>query len=85
MSDRYFEDFKKGERFVSAGLTITESAIIDFARRYVALQRNGFDDAPAALLKRFMQIDLDDPATLVRGATGLIAERSATLAGLYAR
>jgi acyl dehydratase len=31
MHARYFEDFKQGDRFVSAGLTITESAIIDFA------------------------------------------------------
>ena len=34
MSDRYFEDFKVGERFVSGGLTLTESAIIDFARQW---------------------------------------------------
>ncbi|MBV8393609.1 MAG: MaoC family dehydratase [Alphaproteobacteria bacterium] len=34
MTDRYFGDFKKGERFVSAGLTLTESAIIDFARQW---------------------------------------------------
>ena len=57
----------------------------DFERRYVALQGNGFDDTAAALLKRFMQIDLDDPDALVRGASGLIAARSATLAALYAR
>ena len=57
----------------------------DFERRYVALQGNGFDDTAAVLLKRFMQIDIDDPDALVRGATGLIATRSATLAALYAR
>jgi len=57
----------------------------DFERRYVALQGNGFDDTAAALLKRFMQIDIDDPDALVRGATGLIAARTATLAALYAR
>ncbi len=57
----------------------------DFERRYVALQGNGFDDTAAALLKRFMQIDIDDPDALVRGATGLIDARSATLAALYAR
>ena len=57
----------------------------DFERRYAALQGNGFDDAPAVLLKRFMQVDLDDPAALVRGATGQIAARTATLAALYAR
>jgi len=34
VTDRYFEDFKKGERFVSAGMTLTEAAIIDFARQW---------------------------------------------------
>ena len=34
MSDRYFEDFKVGDRFVSAGHTMTEAAIIDFARQW---------------------------------------------------
>ena len=34
MTDRYFEDFRKGERFVSGGMTLTESAIVDFARQW---------------------------------------------------
>ena len=34
MSDRYFEDFKVGDRFVSAAHTMTEAAIIDFARQW---------------------------------------------------
>ena len=34
MSDRYFEDFKVGDRFESGGMTITEAAIIDFARQW---------------------------------------------------
>lgn len=34
MSDRYFEDLRLGERFVSAGHTMTEAAIIDFARQW---------------------------------------------------
>ena len=34
MSDRYFEDFQVGDRFVSGGMTVTESAIIDFARQW---------------------------------------------------
>ena len=34
MSIRYFEDFKVGDRFTSAGLTMTEAAIIDFAQRW---------------------------------------------------
>lgn len=34
MTDRYFEDFEIGDRFVSRGITVTESGIIDFAMRY---------------------------------------------------
>jgi acyl dehydratase len=34
VTDRYFEDFKKGDRFVSGGMTITEAAILDFARQW---------------------------------------------------
>jgi acyl dehydratase len=34
LTDRYYEDFKLGDRFVSGGMTITESAIIDFARQW---------------------------------------------------
>ncbi len=34
MSDRYFEDFKVGERFVSGGMTLTEASIVEFARQW---------------------------------------------------
>jgi acyl dehydratase len=34
VSDRYFEDFKVGERFVSGGLTMTEAGMIEFARQW---------------------------------------------------
>jgi len=34
VTDRYFEDFRKGERFVSGGMTMTDAAIIDFARQW---------------------------------------------------
>jgi acyl dehydratase len=34
VSDRYFEDFKVGERFVSAGMTMTEAGIVEFARQW---------------------------------------------------
>ena len=36
----------------------------EFVPRYMALLRNGFDDAPAALLKRFLNIDLLGPSLL---------------------
>ena len=34
MSDRYYEDFKIGDRFVSGGMTMTEAGIIGFARQW---------------------------------------------------
>lgn len=34
MTDRYYEDFKVGDRFTSGGLTMTEAGIIDFARQW---------------------------------------------------
>lgn len=34
MTDRYYEDFKVGDRFVSGGMTMTEASIIDFARQW---------------------------------------------------
>ena len=55
----------------------------DFERRYVALLQNGFDAPAQALLRRFMRIDLDDGAGLVRDATATIAARTAALARLY--
>ncbi len=34
MTERYFEDFEAGERFVSRGVTLSEAQILDFARAY---------------------------------------------------
>ena len=34
MTDRYYEDFKVGDRFVSGGMTMTEAGIIEFARQW---------------------------------------------------
>lgn len=34
MSDRFFEDFKAGDKFTTGGVTLTDSAIIDFALRF---------------------------------------------------
>ena len=34
MTDRYYEDFKIGDRFVSGGMTMTEAGIIGFARQW---------------------------------------------------
>ena len=32
--ERYFEDFAVGERFTTAGITLTEASILDFAFKY---------------------------------------------------
>jgi acyl dehydratase len=34
MQEMFFEDFKPGDRFVSPGVTVTESMIVDFALVY---------------------------------------------------
>ncbi len=34
MTDRFFEDFKAGDTFVTGGVTLTESMILDFAITY---------------------------------------------------
>jgi acyl dehydratase len=34
VTDRYYEDFKIGDRFVSGGMTMTEAGIIEFARQW---------------------------------------------------
>ena len=34
MSDRYYEDFEIGQRFISGGMTMTEAGIIEFARQW---------------------------------------------------
>ncbi len=34
MTDLYFDDFEIGQRFITRGITLTESLIIDFAMNY---------------------------------------------------
>jgi oligoendopeptidase F len=45
-----------------------------FVPRYIALMRNGFDAPPAALLKRFLDIDLHDPG-LVSDALSVVEDK----------
>lgn len=54
-----------------------------FSQRYVALLKNGFNDTPAALEKRFLAIDLSNEAGLVADAAALIDERTAVLSAIY--
>jgi oligoendopeptidase F len=55
-----------------------------FSKRYVALLKNGFDDSPAALEKKFLGIDLNDERALVADANRFIEARTESLAKLYA-
>jgi acyl dehydratase len=34
VTDRYYDDFKIGDRFMSGGMTMTEAGIIEFARQW---------------------------------------------------
>lgn len=54
-----------------------------FSVRYVALLRNGFNDTPARLERRFLGIDIAAEPSLVSNAQALIEARTQTLANLY--
>jgi len=54
-----------------------------FRDHYIALMKNGFDDTPRHLLKKFLDIDLDDPA-LLTGAFGFLESKLNDLKKLYA-
>jgi oligoendopeptidase F len=45
-----------------------------FVPRYIALMRNGFDATPAVLLKRFLNLDLNDPQ-LIANALRVVEDR----------
>lgn len=53
-----------------------------FVPRYTALMRNGFDAPPAVLLKRFLDIDLNDPR-LVSNAMSVLEEKVSLLEKSY--
>ena len=55
-----------------------------FVPRYVDLMRNGFDGPPAALLKRFLDIDLHDPR-LVSNALRVLDDKVNLLEKSYQR
>lgn len=57
---------------------------VRFAPRYVALMGNGFDAPPAPLLKRFLDMDLDDPR-LLPDALRVLEEKLKRLEESYRR
>lgn len=50
MSERFFEDFSVGDRFRSADYSVTESEMVDYARRY---DPQPFHTDPAAATRSF--------------------------------
>jgi oligoendopeptidase F len=65
----YFADFERDSKA--------------FAPKYVALLKNGFDDTPVALERRFLGIDLSNERALVANAADLIGRRTDLLSKLY--
>lgn len=55
-----------------------------FIPRYIALMRNGFNAPPSALLKRFLDIDLNDPR-LVTDAVSLLETKVKLLEESYSK
>jgi oligoendopeptidase F len=68
LSIEYYQMFKKDPK--------------DFVDKYIALMRNGFNDTPSALLKKFFNINLNDPHILT-DALNLLKEKIDELQGLY--
>jgi oligoendopeptidase F len=86
----YFTDPLYDVNYLYAGLLalryfdLFESNHASFEKHYVALLQNGFNDSPAALLRRFLGIDFTNQPALVRNATDFIDGRTAMLSRLYA-
>ena len=53
-----------------------------FVPRYLSMMRNGFDDEPAVLLKKFLDIDINDP-NLLKDGMGLLEKKTSELKALY--
>ncbi|MBV8645733.1 MAG: M3 family oligoendopeptidase [Candidatus Eremiobacteraeota bacterium] len=80
----YWRDPLYSVNYLYAGLLATEFFRLKerdpdgFAKRYVALLQNGFDDTPQALLRRFLGIDLrgtgivDDAVAVIREKTNAL-------------
>ena len=85
----YFTDPLYDANYLFAGLLALEylrrldEEPAAFPARYIRLLENGFTDTPQALEKRFLGIDLEDAAGLVRDAAGLIGRRVVILRKLY--
>jgi oligoendopeptidase F len=68
LSLKYYEMFKKDPQ--------------EFSNKYLALMRNGFNNTPSVLLKKFLDIDLNDPQ-LLSDAMKLLENKIDELQSLY--
>lgn len=55
-----YENYVFADLLAQTYLAMYHKDPADFAKRFTALQRNGFNDAPQVLLKKFMGVDLKD-------------------------
>ncbi len=58
-----YENYVFADLLAETYFTLYKKNPADFARRFTALERNGFNDTPQALLKKFLGISLSDPKT----------------------
>jgi oligoendopeptidase F len=58
-----YENYVFADLLAQTYLTMYTKDPGGFAKRFTALERNGFTDTPANLLKRFMGIDMKNPKT----------------------
>lgn len=83
--DLFFTDPLYDVNYLFAGMLALayyqqfESNPAEFQRRYVAMLRNGFNDTPAAIERRFLGIDLSDVRGILRRDDGFIRTRLSQL------
>jgi len=69
LAEKYFVEFQRDPK--------------TFSQQYVTLLKNGFNETPAVLEKRFLGIDLNDEAGLVANASALIDANTTVLSASY--
>ena len=81
--DPYYEiNYVLGAMLALKFMALYERDHESFMTNYVALLKNGFNDEPGNLLKKFLDIDINDPA-LLTDAIKLISKRVTELEVVY--
>ena len=62
-SPTYYVNYVFADLLAQTYLAQYEKDPIGFGKRFTALERNGFNDTPDHLLKKFLNIDIHDPHT----------------------